>query len=283
VIPVRYATDPGAFVRRHLRVSPVAEVPEIRLYQAEEPIGLWLLTEGEYYSDAPPPFWAFAWAGGQGLARYLLDHPAEVAGRAVLDLAAGSGIAAIAAARAGAAEVWAVDIDPLAVNAIELNAALNDVRLRVIGEDVLDRGLADLGVPVGTDPAPLVVAGDVFYSEPMSARVLTFLRRAARDGADVLVGDPGRAFFPSDYFTAVTASEMRVRRELESTDRRTVTIWRINPRGAAHPRPDRKKKTGTKKARARNAGDPNAGATDTGDPRWPNAGGDAGDRNAGGA
>jgi Predicted methyltransferase len=245
---VSWATDPGEFVRRHLRVAPVAEVPEIQLHQAEEPIGLWLLTEGEYYSEAPPPFWAFAWAGGQGLARYLLDHPAEVAGRNVVDLASGSGIVAIAAALAGAAQVWAVEIDPLAVNAIELNATLNNVRLRVIGEDVLDRGLADLGVPVGTDPAPLVVAGDVFYSEPMSARVLTFLRRAARDGADVLVGDPGRAFFPGDYFTTVTSWEIPVRPELESTTSRTVTIWRINPRGAAHPRPDRKK-SGTRKAR----------------------------------
>lgn len=240
MIPVGWAIDPDEFVRRHLRVSPVAEVPEIQLHQAEEPIGLWLATEGEYYSEAPPPFWAFAWAGGQGLARYLLDHPAEVAGRNVVDLASGSGIVAIAAALAGGAEVWAVEIDPLAVNAIELNAKLNNVQLRVIGEDVLDRGLADLGVPLGTDPAPLVVAGDVFYSENMSARVLTFLRRAARDGADVLVGDPGRAFFPADYFTAVTASEMRVRPELESTDWRTVTIWRINPRGAAHRRPRRR-------------------------------------------
>jgi predicted nicotinamide N-methyase len=231
---VTWASDPEAFVRRHLRVSPVAEVPEILLHQAKEPISLWLLTEGEYRSEAPPPFWAFAWAGGQGLARYLLDHPAEVAGRSVLDLASGSGVVAIAAARAGAAEVCAVEIDPLAVGAIELNAGVNQVRIRVIGEDVLDRGLADLEVPVGGDPAPLVVAGDVFYSEEMSARMLTFLRRAAREGADVLVGDPARAFFPHDYFTAVHANDMTVRPELESTTTRTVTIWRINPRGAAH-------------------------------------------------
>ncbi|MCL6640077.1 MAG: 50S ribosomal protein L11 methyltransferase [Candidatus Rokubacteria bacterium] len=234
---VSWASDPYEFVRRHLRVAPVAEVPEVRLHQAEEPIGLWLLTEGEYYTEAPPPFWAFAWAGGQGLARYLLDHPDEVAGRAVVDLAAGSGVVAIAAAKAGAAAVWAVEVDPLAVRAIELNASLNDVRLNVIGGDVLDQGLADLGVRLDGDRAPLVVAGDVFYSEQMSARVLTFLRRAARDGADVLVGDPGRAFFPGDYFTAVTAAEMPVRPELESTTSRTVTIWRINPRGAAHRRP----------------------------------------------
>jgi predicted nicotinamide N-methyase len=234
---VSWAIDPGEFVRRHLHVSPVAQVPEVLLHQAEEPIGLWLLTEGEYYSEAPPPFWAFAWAGGRGLARYLLDHPDEVAGRSVVDLAAGSGLVAIAAARAGAGAVWAVEIDPLAVRAIELNAGLNQVPVQVIGDDVLDRGLADLGVPVGGDPAPLVVAGDVFYSQEMSGRVLTFVRRAARDGADVLVGDPDRAYFPDKYFVPVTSCDMPVRPELESTTSRTVSIWRINPRGAAHPRP----------------------------------------------
>jgi predicted nicotinamide N-methyase len=233
---VSWASEPEAFVRRHLRVAPVAQVPEIQLHQAEEPIGLWLATEGEYYSEAPPPFWAFAWAGGQGLARYLLDHPSEASGRAVVDLASGSGLVAIAAARAGATEVWAVEIDPLAVRTIDLNASLNEVRVRVIGEDVLDRGLADLGVPTDGDPPPLVVAGDVFYSEEMSGRVLTFLRRAARDGAEVLVGDPGRAFFPGEYFTQVDAFEMAVRPELESTTSRTVTIWRMNPRGAATKR-----------------------------------------------
>jgi predicted nicotinamide N-methyase len=235
---VNWAIDPGEFVRRHLRVSPVAQVPEVLMHQAEEPIGLWLATEGEYYSEAPPPFWAFAWAGGQGLARYLLDHREEVAGRCVLDLAAGGGVVAIAAAQAGAAAVWAVEIDPLAVRAIELNADLNRVQVQVIGDDVLDRGLADLAIPIGGDPAPLVVAGDVFYSEEMSARVLTFLRRAARDGASVLVGDPERAFFPGKYFTEVTSSDIPVRPELESTTSRRVTIWRMNPRGAAHRRDD---------------------------------------------
>ncbi len=215
------------FVRTHLRVEPVAFVPELTLYQAEEPIGLWELTEGEYHSDQPPPFWAFAWAGGQGLARYLLDHPAEVAGRSVLDLASGSGLTAIAAARAGAATVRAVEIDPTATVAIALNADTNGVRLEVTHADVLDRGVAELGGP------SLVLAADVFYSKEMAARMLTFLRRAARDGADVLVGDPGRAYFPGEYFAALASYEVPVRYELESTLVRTVTVWRINPRGAA--------------------------------------------------
>jgi predicted nicotinamide N-methyase len=188
------------------------------------------ISEGEYHSDTPPPFWAFAWAGGTGLARYLLDHPAQVAGRAVVDLASGSGLAAIAAMRAGAAAAWAVEIDALAAEAIALNAACNDVAVTTVLRDVLDQGLGDLGVPAGQC---LVVAGDVFYSQTMSARVLTFLRRAARDGADVLVGDPGRAYFPAEYFTPITTFNVPVSLELESTTERTVTIYRINPRGAA--------------------------------------------------
>ncbi len=198
--------------------------------------------QGEYRSDQPPPFWAFAWAGGTGLARYLLDHPSEVAGRTVLDLASGSGLAAIAALRAGAAQAWAVEIDPLAAAAIELNAGSNGVRVRVILDDVLDRGLADLLAPTGPSaptfaPAEtVVIAGDVFYSQAMAARVLTFLRRAARDGASVLVGDPGRAYFPDRYFTPITSFTVPVNPELESTTSKTVTIYRINPRGAASPR-----------------------------------------------
>jgi predicted nicotinamide N-methyase len=204
------------------------------LYQAAAAIDLWELTEGEYRSEQPPPFWAFAWAGGTGLARYLLDHPDVVAGRAVLDLAAGSGLAAIAAMRAGAARAWAVEIDPLAAAAIELNARANDVQVAVILDDVLDRALADIGLP----PDTLVIAGDVFYSEAMSARVLTFLRRAARDEAEVLVGDPRRAYFPAQYFTPLTVFDVPVSRELESATTRTVTIHRINPRGAAAKPPD---------------------------------------------
>ncbi len=221
------------FIRAHLRVAPVPHVPEILLHQAEEPIGLWELTEGEYRSDQPPPFWAFAWAGGTALARFVLDHPDQVAGRAVLDLAAGSGLVAIAAARVGASAAWAVEIDPLAAAAIPLNASSNGVRVHVVLDDVLDQGLADLGLPTDGEHRPVVLAGDVFYSQAMSARVLTFLRRAARDGADVLIGDPGRAYLPPDYFTAVVTDEVPVRPELESMTVRTVTIYRINPGGAS--------------------------------------------------
>jgi predicted nicotinamide N-methyase len=218
--------DRAAFIRAHLRSAPVRLVPEVILLQAEEPIGLWELTEGEYRSQQPPPFWAFAWAGGQGLAAYLLDHPDEVAGRVVLDLASGSGLVAIVSMLAGASAALAVDIDPLAAAAIERNAAVNNVRVSIHLGDVLDGGLQELGLS-----HPVVLAGDVFYSQDMSRRVLTFLRRAARDGADVLVGDPGRAYFPTAYFQPLLTIPVPVRPELESTNERAVTVYRMNPHG----------------------------------------------------
>ena len=181
----------STFVRLHARLAPVAFVPEVLLHQADEPIGLWELTEGEFSSDRPPPFWAFAWAGGQALARYVTDHPELVAGRRVLDLASGSGLVAIAAARAGAASVRAVEVDELAVAAVALNAEANGVRVDAEFGDILDGDAGD---------AEVVLAGDVFYSEAMARRVLRFLLRAARAGAPVLVGDPGRAFLPRDRF-----------------------------------------------------------------------------------
>ncbi|MFI7022297.1 class I SAM-dependent methyltransferase [Micromonospora sp. NPDC049900] len=207
-----------AFVRLHARLGPVAFVPEVRLHQADEPIGLWELTEGEFRSDRPPPFWAFAWAGGQALARYVTDHPDLVAGRRVLDLASGSGLVAIAAARAGAAAVRAVEIDELAVAAVALNAEANDVRVDAELGDVLDRDAGD---------AEVVLAGDVFYSEAMANRVLRFLLRAARSGATVLVGDPGRAFLPRDRFDEVAAYDVPVSEALESVRVKRTTVWRL--------------------------------------------------------
>jgi predicted nicotinamide N-methyase len=147
----------------------------------------------------------------------------------VLDLAAGSGLVAIAAVKAGASSATAVEIDPLAASAIALNAEVNQVPVTVLVEDILARGLAELGLP----PSPVVVAGDVFYSKEMSARMLTFLRRAARDGADVLVGDPGRAYFPAGYFTPLRTIDVPVPPALESVSTRSVTIYAMNPGGAA--------------------------------------------------
>jgi predicted nicotinamide N-methyase len=209
----------AAFVRLHARLAPVAFVPEVQLHQADEPIGLWELTEGEFRSAQPPPFWAFAWAGGQGLARYLLDHPEVVAGQRVLDLASGSGLVAIAAARIGATAVRAVEVDPRAVAAIELNAAANEVKVEATFGDILDGDAGD---------AQVLLAGDVFYSEAMANRMLRFLLRAARGCARVLVGDPGRAFLPRDRFSQLTSYDVPVPPALESVRVKHTTVWELN-------------------------------------------------------
>jgi predicted nicotinamide N-methyase len=214
-----------AFIRAYARLAPVAHVPEIQLHQADEPIGLWELTEGEFRSEQPPPFWAFAWAGGQGLARYLLDHPDVVAGRRVLDLASGSGLVAIAAARAGAARVEAVDVDPIAVAAVGLNGRANAVTVTGVLADILDGDAGD---------AQVVLAGDVFYSEAMANRVLRFLLRVAKNGARVLVGDPDRAFLPRARFRMLATYDVPVPPALESVRVKRTTVWELNrPRGAA--------------------------------------------------
>ncbi|SCL49867.1 Predicted nicotinamide N-methyase [Micromonospora citrea] len=207
-----------AFVRLHARLAPVAFVPEVRLHQADDAIGLWELTEGEFRSAQPPPFWAFAWAGGQALARYVTDRPELVAGRRVLDLAAGSGLVGIAAARAGAANVRAVEIDELAVAAVAVNAEANGVRVDAELGDILD---GDAG------GAEVVFAGDVFYSQAMTNRVLRFLLRAARAGAQVLVGDPGRAFLPRDRFDELAAYDVPVPETLESVRVKRTTVWQL--------------------------------------------------------
>ncbi|SDY45003.1 Predicted nicotinamide N-methyase [Micromonospora pattaloongensis] len=207
-----------AFVRAYARLAPVAHVPELRLHQAEDAIGLWELTEGEFRSEQPPPFWAFAWAGGQALARYVLDNPELVAGRRVLDLAAGSGLVAIAAAKAGAAGVRAVDIDPMALAAVALNAEANGVAVTGTVGDILDGD---------AEGAQVVLAGDVFYSEAMANRVLRFLIRAARGGARVLVGDPGRAFLPRQRFALLASYDVPVPPALETVGVKHTTVWEL--------------------------------------------------------
>ncbi|GIF15353.1 class I SAM-dependent methyltransferase [Actinoplanes teichomyceticus] len=189
---------------------PVPLAPEISLHLVTAPVGLFDLTGGEFRSDTPPPFWAFVWAGGQALARYLLDHPDEAAGRRVLDLATGSGVAAIAAARCGAALVAATDIDPAAVAAAHRNAAANGVTL------------AD-----GLDRPELVLAGDVFYSPTVAPRMTAQLRAARRDGACVLVGDPGRGYFPERLFELVTEYVVPVPEPLEETGELRTGVWRM--------------------------------------------------------
>jgi predicted nicotinamide N-methyase len=213
------ACDAADFVRANTSVGVPSYLPELRLHLADEAIPLWERTEHERGGQQPPPFWAFAWAGGQALARYLLDHPHLVRDRRVFDLAAGSGVVAIAAATAGAARVTANEIDPYATAAIAVNAELNGVDVSIILGDVLDGD---------ADAADVVLAGDVFYSRPMTERVLPFLRRAAARNALVLVGDPGRAYLPGERLTALERYQVPVTVDLESTEVKTTTVWTLS-------------------------------------------------------
>ncbi|MGK5678451.1 class I SAM-dependent methyltransferase [Actinoplanes sp. URMC 104] len=204
------------FVRGNTRLAPVPFVPEVTLHQADEPIALWEKTEQDG-GEQPPPFWAFAWAGGQALARHVLDHPELVAGRSVLDLATGSGLVAVAAARAGASPVTANDIDPYSLAAASANAAANGVAVTLLEADILDTD----------DPYGVILAGDVFYSREMAARVLPFLRRAAARGGLVLVGDPGRAYLPDSGLVERAAYDIPVPVSLESVPSRRTRVWQL--------------------------------------------------------
>ena len=207
----------AAFVRRHTTARAASAVPEIVLHQADDALGLWERTElAAGGAQLPPPFWAFAWAGGQAVARYLLDHPDVVRGNRVLDVAAGGGVTAIAAALAGASAVTATEIDPAAVEALALNAALNQVTVAAVCRDVLDEPVPDVDV---------VTAGDVFYNRDMAARVLTFLERAAADGVAVLVGDPGRAYVPRGDLVELARYDIPVTHDLESAEIKATRVW----------------------------------------------------------
>ncbi|NYJ08744.1 class I SAM-dependent methyltransferase [Petropleomorpha daqingensis] len=207
---------PASFVRAHTRPAHPSLVPEVTLLVADDVVALWEAMEEERGRQADaPPFWAAAWPGGQVLARYVLDTPAAVAGRRVLDLGSGSGLVAIAAAMAGAAEVVASEIDEFGTTAIPLNAALNGAEgIRVVG-DLL------AGPPPSVD---VVLAGDICYDREMTERVLPFLDRARAAGTDVLVGDPGRMYLPVDRLTAVAAHDVP---ETEGPGLRRSTVWRL--------------------------------------------------------
>ncbi|MDJ1157488.1 methyltransferase [Chelatococcus sp. SYSU_G07232] len=210
--------DRAAFIRAHTRLLPVPHAPEIRLYLADEATELWQKTEEELGElGLPPPFWAFAWAGGQALARYLLDHPAFVAGRRVLDFATGSGLVGIAAMKAGAAEVEACDIDAFATAAVTLNAAANGVAVT-----------ARLGDLVGRDEGwNAVLAGDVCYERDMARAVIDWLDALARRGATVLVGDPGRSYLPHERLTPLATYAVPVTRQLEDSEIKKTTVWAL--------------------------------------------------------
>lgn len=213
-------TDPERFILDNTAVLSPPHVPEIRLRLASEAHDLWLKTEEELEAiGLPPPFWAFAWAGGQGLARYVLDQPETVRDRNVLDFASGSGIVAIAAKLAGATQVVAADIDPWSETAIRLNAALNGVDVARCADDVV-------GDDVGWD---VVLAGDVFYDKTFAEALIPWFSRLAARGAAVLVGDPGRSYCPRERMMSLVTYQVPVTRALEDSEVKRTTVWRFLP------------------------------------------------------
>jgi len=206
-----------AFILENTRLQTPPHTPELTLHLADEITPIWRMTEealGEM--GLAPPFWAFAWAGGQALARYLLDHPAEVAGRRVLDFASGSGIVAIAAARAGAAQVLAADIDAFCAAAVALNAEANGVSVDFTAADLLD----------ASPPAcEVILAADICYEQPLAEKVMAWLRAAHAAGARVLMGDPGRTYFPKSGLVRLAEYQVPTTRELEDMEVKRTAVW----------------------------------------------------------
>jgi predicted nicotinamide N-methyase len=210
-----------AFIARATAIERPSLVPKLRAHLAGEITPIWAMTEEALQREGlPPPFWAFAWAGGQAMARHVLDTPDLAAGRRVLCVGCGGGLEAIAAARAGAAQVWANDLDPVALIAAQMNAALNSAALTLLPGDLTVGGAPE---------ADLVLAADAFYEVAASRRMLDWLRGLARGGAQVLAADAGRGFLPTEGLEAVARHEAPTLRALEDRDSRLVTIWRVPP------------------------------------------------------
>ncbi len=210
--------EPEAFIRAHTTIGTAPLVPEIQLCLADEITPLW--QDLETWLGTPnvaPPYWAFVWPGGQALTRYLLDHPELVRGRRVLDLASGCGVAAIAMAKGGA-RVDASEIDPVASAAIGLNAALNGVAIDVLTEDLTDRHAAAWNV---------IVAGDICYEKGMTEAVFPWLQQAARNGATVLMADPGRDYLPRSGLVEVGRYLVQTSLDLERGERRDTMVYRV--------------------------------------------------------
>lgn len=208
-----------AFIAANTKVLAPPLVPEILLHLAEESLPIWQKTEEELcQQNIPPPYWAFAWAGGQALARYLLDHIDIVAGKHVIDIGTGSGLTAIAAKLAGADTVQATDIDPFSIFATELNAVLNDAEIAVALEDVLE------GQPPSCE---VIILADVFYERQLADRALAFCRAAKAQGACILIGDPKRNYFPATEFSCLATYDVAVTRELEDAMIKKTSVWQL--------------------------------------------------------
>ena len=206
------------FVRQVTAVRPASLVPELSLRLAPEPIAPWAATEARLGSVQPPPFWAHAWPGGLALARLVLDGPDLVRGKRVLDFASGCGVSAIAAARCGG-HVLATEVDSFALAAIEENATLNEVVLRVTSDDVIDRD----------DGWDVVLVGDVFYQSELSRKVMGWLRRLDARGAEVRIGDPGRSFLPLELLECVARFDVKPVPAWDSVVDRPARVWRLRP------------------------------------------------------
>ena len=211
-------SDIPAFIRENTRVLAPSHVPELALHLADDAVSLWELTEEQLGElGLPPPFWAFAWAGGQALARYVLDHPERVRGKSVMDVASGSGLVAIAAMKAGAGSARAIDIDAFASHAAILNAELNGVAVEVSDAD-----------PVGRPTeADVILVGDLFYDRDLAPRVLAWLIAMQAEGKTVLIGDPGRTYLPRDKLEQIAAYDIPVTRALEDAEVKRAAVWRL--------------------------------------------------------
>jgi predicted nicotinamide N-methyase len=206
------------FIRLHTALLSPPLVPEVLLHLAEEALPLWEKTEEELQAiGVPPPYWAFAWAGGQALARYILDNSKIVSGKSVLDVASGSGLCAIAAMKAGAREVEAAEIDAFACSAITANAEANEVALTVTETD-----------PIGADRGwEVVLVGDAFYEKPLADQLLPWIETLAARGAEILIGDPGRTYFPKNRFEHLAEYSVPVSRALEDNEIKRTSVWRL--------------------------------------------------------
>ena len=214
------AADPTAFILAQTAIAAPPLVPEIKLHLATEITPIWEATEAMLTQmNLPPPYWAFAWAGGQALTRFLIDHPDWVKGKRVLDFAAGSGLSAIGAAKAGAALTQAAEIDDFAIAAIALNARANNVAIDLVREDL-----------IGVEPRwDVVLAGDVCYERPMAEKVIAWFRALAGRGVAILMGDPGRAYLPQSGLLELARYQVPTSLELEDRTQRETIVWRLMP------------------------------------------------------
>jgi predicted nicotinamide N-methyase len=212
------SSSPEAFIRANTAIGTPPLVPEIKLHLASEVTPLWHATEATLaQSQLPPPYWAFAWPGGQALARHLLDHSALIAGKNVLDIGAGSGLVSIAAKKAGAARVTAAEIDAFAIAAIRLNAALNDIAIDAESRDLIG----------GASRWDTILVGDMCYERPLAERLAGWLRQLAARGATVLLGDPGRAYLPKEGLTEIARYTVPTSLDLEDRATRETVIWQL--------------------------------------------------------